>query len=157
MQPALFTAAQTRAENAKQTLPAWLLRRLDENGVIDIATGATRKARPAKCRKCGACVVRGLNDDIMAWSVDCDPEPLTPEGEALARIAGIAVYELNLWAGRPQLDRRSAWRIASAPAGTDRTDILAEHQCAPALPLPRGPSRLPVPAQPQDLPEDPPF
>ena len=152
MQPALFAGTGQHTEPA----PKWLLRHLDENGYIDITTGAARKARPAKC-KCGKWVIRALNNDMCAWAVDCDPEPLTPEGEALARIAGIAVYELNTWAGRPQLDHRWRWSIAAHPAGSRDTDVVAQHDCDRTLALPNGPSRLPVPSGSAELPEDPPF
>lgn len=153
IQPALFATAKA----SPTEIPAWLVRRLNADGTIDPATGATRRARPAKCSRCGAWVVRGYDADWCSLAVDADPDPLDALGEALALIAGRPTFELRMAGGRPELRRRDRWMIAGHPAGTDKTDILAGHDCDKPLKLSHTGSRLPVPKQDLALPEQPPF
>ena len=60
--------------------------------------------------------------------------PLSPLGEALARIGGLVTYELRT--GKPpRIVRRTAWMILARPAGatTRRAhaayDVVAAHRC----------------------------
>ena len=139
-------------------MPEWLLRKLDSEGHIDLAAGATRRARPARCDKCQAGVIRGLDGDMCALAADADPEPLSPEGEALAMLARIPTYRLWQIGGRFELTRRDPATKTGHPPGTDYAcDVLAAHQCTPTLTLPRMPSRIPPPASAAGLPHNPPF
>lgn len=148
LQPALF--ATTKAS------PTEIVKRLHADGTIDPATGTTRRARPARCSRCKAWVVRGYGADWCSLAVDADPDPLDAIGEALALIAGRATFELRIVGGRPELRRRDRWMIAGHPAGSDKTDILAGHDCDKPLKLSHTGSRLPVPKQDLALPEQPP-
>lgn len=155
IQPALF--AHHDGHDNRPAMPAWLLDSLDTAGHIDLTAGATRRARPATCNRCHQVVIRALDDDWMALAVDADPEPLTPEGEALARLAGIPTYQLWQLGGRWQIDRRDQWQIRAHPAGTQRgRDILAQHR-HDGPQLPRGPSNIAPPPNPAALPDQPPF
>lgn len=118
--------------------------------------GVTRRQHPAahldsrnprgvraKWCQCGQPVIRGLNDDDAAWVVTCDPGPLTPLGEAIARIQGRGTFELRRVNGTYQLLRRDRLTIRSRPPGEriwcGNIDVIAEHACY-SFPLPTQPS-----------------
>ena len=117
------------------------------------------------CRTCRQPVLAGLDDLVCAWPAKVDITPLSALGEALARLAGLATYEVR--AGKPaRIVRRDAHRIAAMPAGAARSGTLArfdvvaahEHGPDPAEPL-RAISALPPPlaVQHRAEPADPPF
>lgn len=110
------------------TLPAWLLKQLEDQGYI--VGGATRAARLRRCPTCTTTVLAALDADTCARRVTADPLPLSPLGEALALIGGRATYALWYWGGRLELNHRTSFHIKGTPAGTtDRFDVVAEHRC----------------------------
>lgn len=127
-------------------------------GHMDDATGATRKARLARCEECGYRVWRGLNADRGAQVVDADPTPLAPLGEAMARIGGWKTITLRWMLDHWIIDIRDQWIIAGEPPGTRANcDVLTVHRCGiDTSALPKGPSRMPD-MRPIALPVDPPF
>lgn len=138
-------------------LPTWLRRRLEDTGLMDAETGATRTARTRRCPTCRRPIIHGLDANWAAQIACCDPWPLTPIGEALTLLAGRRTWSLT-FAGRYELDYRDHWRIRGLPAAT-RHDVLAAHECG--LPPPHS-SRthsvlLDAPNLRQHQPTDPPF
>lgn len=123
-----------------QAFPDWLRRRLEQAGLLDPDTGATRRARVRLCDSCRKPVMRGITADYGGRSADADPTPLSPEGEALALIAGRPTLELR-WTNKYELDLRDTFRIRGTPAGTEGIDVLVEHECH-LSPLPAHPSTL---------------
>jgi hypothetical protein len=89
---------------------------------------AHRAARPTNCESCGRYVLRGLNRDKGGIAVDCDPEPLSPLGEALALLAGFITYESQWFGGQHTISWRDRYAIASHQAG-DGIDALIGHHC----------------------------
>ena len=108
--------------------------------------------RATWCTTCKAPILTGLDDVVCALDARTDVVPLSPLGEALARIGGRTTYELRT--GKPpRIVRRTAQMILARPAGatTRRAhaayDVVAAHQChaVAAGPL-AGASTLPAPA-----------
>lgn len=152
------TVAKTLARaNVPDKLPEFVKRRLEAMGYLDPDTGATRRARARRCEVCGSPVMRGINRDFGGLSVDCDPEPLSAQGELQAILAGRATYDLQHYGGRGyQLDRRESWHIRDTPPGTPGIDVLVVHQHkAPALPGMA--SNIDDNTTPAILPDQPPF
>lgn len=123
-------------------MPDWLIRRLENAGLMDPDTGATRNARASRCITCRRPILIGIDSDWCGRSITCDPQPLARNGEALAQVLGIPTYMLGHPGGRWQLDYRDPWRIRSWPAATQRFDVLASHDCHRAVRLPTAPSVL---------------
>ena len=140
-----------------EPMPAWLVRRLDEAGYIDAAMGAGRKARALTCPTCHQPLLRGLDADMCARTVDADPYPLAPESEALALLMRIRTFELRWCGDHYELDHRDRWRIRGRPATRDDVDVLAAHRCGMAR-LPRRTGVLRAGRVTRTvLPEEPPF
>ena len=103
-----------------------------------LASKAGRGVRARWCA-CRAPILRGMDDDTMALPATVDPQPLSPLGEAIARIQGRETYEMRRANGVYQLMRRNAWAITGRPPGTKTwaglIDVLAEHACH-SFPLP---------------------
>ena len=59
-----------------------------------MVAGATRRARAATCRGCGAKVLDGLDADVCALVATVDPTPLTAIGEVLAVLDGRRTFTL---------------------------------------------------------------
>lgn len=94
-------------------------------------TGITRRARAGACRRCYGRVLRGLDDDVAAFTATADPWPLTGVGELQALLQGRSTYAL--YGKPPSLDIRDPWQIKGRPA--DTVVVLAEHRCGtPPLP-----------------------
>lgn len=87
----------------------------------------SRAAITARCSRCRADIVVGLDAHLAALLVTCDPEPLTRTGELLAVCAGRRVYHLDI---NHHLWHRSAWRLPTAARGR----VLAEHRCGEPTP-----------------------
>lgn len=110
----------------------WLLGHLQRAGHVT-ETGASRRAKVKKCR-CGQAIIVGLSDEVCAWEARVDGVPLSPLGEALARVEGRWTYQLTKGGDRFVLDWRDASKIVFWPAGTkDRCDVLREHRCHSSL------------------------
>lgn len=129
--------ATRRAANTGQPhkLPDHVKRRLEQLGLLDPVTGATRRARACLCPTCRRPVMRGIDREYGGMSVDADPEPLTVNGEVNALMTGARTYNLQ-WVPRPggmgyTLDSRDQWQIARWPAGSNGMDVLAEHSHQP--------------------------
>lgn len=116
-------------------MPPWLRRHLET------ATGTARRfgdrAVAGLCDRCGARVLRGLDDDPIGAEATADamalPDVLT---EARARMAGRVTYRLRGSMPRTlTLHRRSPRDIAEQPIGSwdvcGTVRVVPEHRCAP--------------------------
>lgn len=148
-----MTAGQSR----RPGLPDWMARRLIAQGLMDEATGATRRARAVACERCGLAVWRGIDEEWGGMAVDCDPLPLSRIGEAQAVMYGRRTYELSESGGRLELWRRDRWRIKSRPAGTKRMDVVVGHDCGNTQQFDTDETNRPIRAKKSDLPDEPPF
>jgi hypothetical protein len=126
--PAAPKRAPTTDRPTTDGMPEWLKRRLEGAGLMDPGTGATRRARAARCPTCRRPVMRGIDRDWGGLSIDCDPTPLSPEGEAIAIYVGRRTYELRWLGDRYEIDRRDASGIRGNPIGTLRLDVLVQHE-----------------------------
>lgn len=147
----------------KKPMPDWLKRHLENTGAMDSTKAgppATRKAHTIFCPHCHVPVIRGLLPAPAAWALDADPAPLTPEGQLLALLANLKLYELHFMYDHYEFVRRDEYRIRGNPAGPQQGfDILTEHRChIPTDTKLRAESQVPderVVNKP--LPEEPPF
>ena len=87
----------------------------------------SRACIPARCRRCRADILVGLDSHLLALTATTDPAPLSRTGELLAVCQGRRVYslDLNRW-----LNYRDAWRLAQPARGT----VVAEHRCGEHIP-----------------------
>lgn len=142
----------------------WLLRKLEEDGVIDNSLegpAATRRCTAILCPRCRRSVMRGIMGLPCPWPVDAEPCPLSGEGEALALLIGLKTYELRWMWDHLEIDYREVSKLHWRPASDNQGfDILVEHRCKmpPTWPtmlsqLPQGRDEL------ENLPDDapPPF
>ena len=114
-------------------LPEWLIESLAARGLHD-ADGVRRSARLTRCDECHRPVLAGLDDDVAAMPVKCEPHEIDVQGETLALLLGLRTYTLTRrvrakglgW----NLDLRDRWAIA----GGQRTALLAQHRCDVAMP-----------------------
>lgn len=94
---------------------------------------AIARAASAKECACGAPVLVGLDEDVMALTATVDPEPLRPAEELLAMAEGRWVYRIREHDGRRELHRRDGWQIRGEPAKPDGRPrpviIVREHRC----------------------------
>jgi hypothetical protein len=74
-------------------------------------------------------VVQGLCADWGGYVVECDPEPLSRTGEALALMTDRATFQMRWCGDRYELDRRDHFRIRGNPPGTNGHDVLVRHHC----------------------------
>lgn len=126
-----------------EPMPAWLVQRLDRAGYIDATLAASRRARAAYCPRCRHIVMRGLDADWCALTVDCDPTPITAQAEALALLTRIPTFEVRWLGDRYEIDRRDQWRIKERPAGiTPGIDVLVLHRCGEPARWPHAGSQL---------------
>jgi len=105
------------------------------NLIKDASVGKVgpRHARNGRCPECRRPVIAGLDGDRCAFMVRADPVPLSPFGEALARLGGLATVRLTRSCGRFLLTAREPWHIRDrSPIGAG--DVLAEHRCGPEPP-----------------------
>jgi hypothetical protein len=116
-------------------LPAWMDHMVQERTGVERPYGET--ATPGSCRRCGAVVLRGMDDWPTGAQAEADPGPLaSPAREAAVRAAGLATYRLR--GSTPQtltIHWRGPWDIVSQPIGTEDVCgavlVLAQHRCAP--------------------------
>lgn len=115
----------------------WLRTHLIDSGVMT-ETGATRKARPRRCRRCNDVVVIGLDATQCAIEVHVDPQPLNSLGELLALAEGRRTLSLVATAGGRVLEPRRPEDIRRLPPATPgiREDVLREHRCGTGPPPP---------------------
>lgn len=110
---------------AKKRPPAWLA---DKNPTTD-------HARLARCRSCGAQVIRALVGSFAAVDVRADPAPLDPLAEIAARLSGRLTYCLSIRPHlKPRLLGRDPWHIAG---GRCTHYVVTDHRCPgrPAEPI----------------------
>lgn len=111
----------------------WLRDHLVASGHMT-ETGATRRARIRTC-SCKADVLIGLDSDVAALEVTCDPCPLSRLGEALALLDGRRTLTLRREGRGWVLDWRDAHEITSAPAASQqRRDVVRQHRCRTGQP-----------------------
>jgi hypothetical protein len=85
-----------------------------------------------KCRQCKAEVWYGPSDETVAILVTVDSAPLSPYGEALARLEGRGTYLRTAAGDGTVLRSRDHWQIGG---GTPpRGDVVTDHRCGPDLP-----------------------
>lgn len=88
--------------------------------------------RQRKCRQCRAEVWHGPSDAFAGILVTVDGAPLSPYGEALARLEDRGTYLRTRHGDGTVLASRDHWQIGG---GTPpRGDVVAEHRCGTALP-----------------------
>lgn len=115
-------------------LPEWLIAHLDTTGRRN-ADGIGRSASLTRCRGCGRRVLAGLDGDLAAGAVMCDPHEIDVRGELLALALNLRTYMLSratTSAGKAtwNLDPRNQWAIAAG----QRTALVAAHRCGIAIP-----------------------
>jgi hypothetical protein len=129
------------------TMPAWLLAKLDNEGILDAATRLTRRPRPRRCTAgCGLYILGALDD--LGIRTYLELWPTTNAGELFALLTGRATYALD----HGELYQRNAWNIAGRPAANEKTYVA--HVCH-GPPLPANPKFMPVPRP--AITDEPPF
>lgn len=110
-----------------------------------------------QCERCGARVVRGLDDDRTAWTATADPIELDAFGEYLALRTGRMTYSLILGANS---SGKRIWHLqARYPhdiRAARQVAVLASHRCHRPLPAAKK-SRLPKPPIVTENLDNPPF
>lgn len=150
----LFSGQPATAPHRKapKQMPSWLVAKLNADGYIDAEQAASRRARVTR-HTCGAWVWLGIDSDVAGWTYRADTTPLSPVGIALALLSGRTVLHVRQLGGRHEL--LQPWHPSSIPA---HGDAVAVHHCQQPIPETwAGPSRLPEPYRPGQLPETPPF
>lgn len=98
----------------------------------------SRDAAQLACRDCSALTLVGLSEDSCAHIATADATPLSPYGEMVARLAGLATYDLHREGSGLRLYQRDHWGIEGRPAGELvycwRVDVVADHRCGWAFP-----------------------
>lgn len=84
-----------------------------------------RAANLKPCPSCRATVLAGLDADMAALPVRCDPTPLTEMGEAVALLQGRTTYDLLPTKTGRELHERTPHFI-SKPR---RYSVFATHKC----------------------------
>jgi len=113
----------------------------------------TTSLTDTKCRACGGATMTGHCDGMR---VSLDPKRINPVGEAVALLAGLATYEIDVTARRGREPwHRGVWRLR-APWPTKRF-VHPGHDCRRRWPAVCIDTR-PVPwAAREPLPDEPPF
>lgn len=106
--------------------------------------GVSRSARLTRCADCGRPVLAGLDGDIAAWAVKCDPHEIDTRGELVALALNLRTYTLTRATNSSgkatwNLDPRDQWAIRAG----QRTALVAQHRCGIAIPAATQ-SRLPA-------------
>lgn len=110
-------------------LPNWIAEQLRAN-----KTNATaRTARFRHCPKCEAIILTGLDADLLAWTVNADPTPLTEQQETAAIIVGRRTFLATKTTDGYRLDHLDHDDGLPARIGTN-PDHLPEHQCGARFP-----------------------
>lgn len=92
-----------------------------------------RFCRAMRCPDCRRPVISGLDGDRCAFMIKAEPVPLSPLGEALARLGGLQTVRLTRAGGRFLITARDPWHITDRqPLGLG--DVLAEHVCGQETP-----------------------
>lgn len=120
-------------KSTKPETPGWLKRHLQNEGLVDFSKDgppATAKTQSIWCPNCHRPIMRGLRPMPTPWAVDADPEPLTPDGEALALLAGVRVFMLRWIYGHYEIDWRDETKYRLFPRSANQGfDVLSEHAC----------------------------
>ncbi len=110
------------------TRSTWLRDHLIATGHLT-ETGLTRQAKLRPCT-CKNLVLAGLDSDTCALEITCDPEPLSPLGEAIALLEHRRTLDLRRSGRGWILDWRDRHAITAAPAASQtRRDVVREHRC----------------------------
>ena len=96
-------------------------------------TGHRDKGSLRRCERCGAQVIRALDDTIAAFTATADPHPIDRAGELQALLTHRDTYALTT-TPRLTLRRRDRWQITGHPA--DTLTVVAEHACGHPLGTP---------------------
>lgn len=86
----------------------------------------SERAAANRCRRCQSAIWSCLSASVAAFTVHLDPEPLSPLGEAMARFAGLGVWQLYNHYGSFSIQQRTA-SLIKASDGTEV--ILKDHIC----------------------------
>lgn len=106
-----------------------------------------RSIRTGWCPTCDTPTLTGIDEDVLAFTVHTDAQPLDPTGEMLAWLSTPPrpTYTLDNLFHPARLTRRRASSLTHRPAGPRpgplTWDVVAEHRCL--SPLPACPSNLP--------------
>ena len=97
-------------------------------------TERTQRDRAAwsRCDTCRAWLLCGLDDEVAALAVSCDPTPLDRRTEAVAWTTGRSCYDLHLIPA-PRLRARTAGQIEHRPADPNTHLVLPAHTCGQPL------------------------
>lgn len=92
--------------------------------LADKIAAAQRRAKLTACKRCGAKVLRGLDDDVAALDTTVDAEPVSAAGELAAIADGLRTYELY---GDDLSYRTLYWHVRYASETT--RPVHVEHRC----------------------------
>lgn len=112
-------------------LPLWLQEHLETIGAGN-PDGVNRKVRAARCAKCHAAILRGLDGDMAALVVETDAQEIGPVGEVLAIAHDRRTYDLAQFGGVWEINPRYDWSIR---AGRN-FPVVPEHHCGVTYPIP---------------------
>lgn len=99
--------------------------------------------------RCGDLILIALDYWTAAYTVHCDPYPLSAHGELQALRDDRKTYQMETYGVR----HRNAWRIRSKPPG--KATVLTEHRCH--HPLPQDWLAPPEPTKPRPQHQEVPF
>lgn len=137
-------------------LPDWLVAHLADTGRGN-PDGISRAARLSRCDQCRRPVLAGLDGDLAAGAVSCDPNEIDTTGELLALALNLRTYTLTR---ATTSSGKATWNIdrryPEAIRAGQRTALVAEHRCGIAIP-PARQSRIPGFYASKPLPEIAPF
>lgn len=102
----------------------WLRKILEEK------TGGFRGAHLTKCPRCQDWTITGLDNDVAAFEVICDPSPLTPQQEYLCILAGRRTLDLQTGGGKIVLHHRDPYGLGTP----SRYTVIPEHRCGARFP-----------------------
>lgn len=114
--------------------PAHLVELVNARTGQDIDQPAGRnRTTTARCPRCHAPTLTGLDDEVAALAATADPTPLDRTGEARALFTGRATYTLTRSGPATVLRHRDHWTITGQPADPTGAPVLPAHACGQPL------------------------
>lgn len=113
----------------------------DRPRLVWLAGQGTGRLKPGRCPGCRTLTLTGQASDWPSPRLTVGPQPLSPTGEALARLAGLTTWTLSRPAGKALISWRDHFAIRRRPAGSgvglatrQAYDVIAEHRCGLTFP-----------------------